>query len=102
MTLKLWAFDTGVRATKTFAQSLVALFGANAVDVMHTDWKVDLSVAAGAAVVSVLQNVQTLPTPATVAPAAPAPTETAPAAPAAAPVAEPVPTTAPDIPPAVV
>jgi hypothetical protein len=99
MTPKLWAFDTGVRAVKTFAQSLVALFGANAVDVMHTDWKVDLSVAAGAAVVSVLQNVQTLPTPAAVAPAPPAPVEPAPPAPAPVePAAEP----APDVPPAAV
>jgi hypothetical protein len=99
MTLKLWAFDTGVRAVKTFAQSLVALFGANAVDVMHTDWKVDLSVAAGAAAVSVLQNVQTLPVPAAVAPAPPAPVEPAPPAPAPVePAAEP----APDVPPAAV
>ena len=62
--MRPWAFDTGIRAVKTFAQSLVALFGANAVDVMHTNWKVDLSVAAGAALVSILQNVQTIPAPA--------------------------------------
>jgi hypothetical protein len=90
---------------KTFAQSLVALFGANAVDVMHTDWKVDLSVAAGAAVVSVLQNVQTLPVPAAVAPAPPAPVEPAPVASAPGPVAEPAPVADPaaaPVPPAVV
>lgn len=60
---KFWAADTAVRALKTFAQALVALFGANAVDLLKTDWTVDLSVAAGAALVSLLQNVSSLPMP---------------------------------------
>lgn len=65
--VKFWATDAGIRAVKTFSQSLVALFGANAFDVLHVDWKVDLSVALGAAVVSVLQNVQSIPLPKRVA-----------------------------------
>lgn len=56
-----WAKDTGIRALKTFAQSLVALLGAGAFNVLSTAWTTDLAIAAGAAVVSVLHNVSTLP-----------------------------------------
>jgi len=60
-TIKAWAYDVAVRAAKTFAQTLAGMLGANAVDILHVDWKADLAVAAGAAVACVLQNVQTFP-----------------------------------------
>ena len=45
------------RAVKTFAQTLVALLGANAVDVLHLDWMPLLSISVGAALVSVLTSI---------------------------------------------
>jgi len=59
--IKAWAYDVAVRAAKTFAQTLAGMLGANAVDILHVDWKADLAVAAGAAVACVLQNVQSFP-----------------------------------------
>lgn len=49
--------DAAERAVKTFAQTLVALLGAGAVDIIHIDWGARLSVAAGAALVSVLTSI---------------------------------------------
>lgn len=48
---------TAERAVKTFAQSLVALLGAGAVDVLATDWSQKMSVALGAAMISVLTSI---------------------------------------------
>lgn len=45
------------RAVKTAAQTAVALIGAEAFDVLVTDWTQLASVSAGAAVVSVLSSV---------------------------------------------
>lgn len=45
------------RAVKTFAQTAVALIGAEAFDIIAFDWAALGSVAAGAAVVSVLTSV---------------------------------------------
>lgn len=45
------------RAVKTFAQTLVVLLGASAVDILAVDWPQALSLAAGAAVVSVLTSI---------------------------------------------
>lgn len=45
------------RAIKTFAQTLVVLLGASAVDILAVDWPQALSLAAGAAVVSVLTSI---------------------------------------------
>jgi hypothetical protein len=45
------------RAVKTFAQTLAALVAANGSGVLHVDWAGGLSVAASAAVVSVLTSV---------------------------------------------
>lgn len=49
--------DALERAVKTFAQTLVALLGAGAVDILTIDWQARLSVAAGAALVSVLTSI---------------------------------------------
>ena len=69
--LKPWAIDTGIRAVKTFAQSLVALLGLHAVNVVNVNWQHDLGIAAGAAVVCILQNIQRLPYDAPAAPVVP-------------------------------
>jgi hypothetical protein len=74
--VKAWAADVAVRAVKTAAQTLVAMLGAGAVNILHVDWLADLAVAAGAAVTCVLQNVASFPSsPATVVvpPALPSP-----------------------------
>ena len=54
---KTFWLDTAERAVKTLAQTLVALLGAGAVDVLHIDWKARLSVAMGAALVSILTSI---------------------------------------------
>lgn len=48
------------RAVKTAAQTAVALIGANAVDILATDWQALASVSAGAAVVSVLTSLASI------------------------------------------
>jgi hypothetical protein len=45
------------RAVKTFCQTLVALLGAGAVDLLSVPWQSALSVSAGAAVLSVLSSI---------------------------------------------
>ena len=64
-----WAIDVATRAAKTFAQALVGMLGAGAFNVIHVDWRTDLGVAAGAALVSVLQNVMAYSSPTPTAPA---------------------------------
>lgn len=55
-TLEFWKAALE-RAIKTFAQTLVVLLGANAVDVLHLDWIPLLSLSVGAALVSVLTSI---------------------------------------------
>lgn len=69
---KFWAESTGIKALKTGAQSLVALLGATAFNVVHIPWADDLGIAAGAALVCILHNINSLPGADTPAPA-PAP-----------------------------
>lgn len=77
--IKNWAVLTGVKALKTFAQALVALFGAGAVNVVTIPWQTDLGIAAGAAVACALHNLTSFPEPKAVAEAeAPAPVAEAP------------------------
>jgi hypothetical protein len=45
------------RAIKTFAQTLVAFWGADAFNIVEADWGEVLSLAAGAAVLSLLTSV---------------------------------------------
>ena len=57
MFTRAFAKATLERAVKTFAQSLAALLVADGTDILTTDWRARLSVAAMAAVVSVLTSV---------------------------------------------
>ena len=45
------------RAIKTFAQTLAAVLGAGAVDILSVGWIQALSVSAGAALISVLTSI---------------------------------------------
>jgi len=45
------------RAVKTFCQTLVAALGAGAVNILEVPWQSAVSVAAGAALISVLTSV---------------------------------------------
>lgn len=57
LTSKLFWKDVAERCVKTFAQTLVALLGAGAIDILNIDWKARVSVSAGAALVSVLTSI---------------------------------------------
>ena len=57
---RTFLIDAGERAAKTFAQTLVAYFGADALDVLHADWGNGLSVSIGAVVLSALTSVASL------------------------------------------
>lgn len=55
-TVKFWR-DAGERAIRTFAQAELALIGADSADLIHIHWAGNLSVAAGAAVLSLLTSI---------------------------------------------
>lgn len=57
---KLWAKAAGIRALKTFAQTVVGLIPA-AVTIAEVDWAIVLGSAALAAVVSVATSLAGLP-----------------------------------------
>ncbi len=57
---KEWAKKAGIRATKTFAQSAVAMLPA-AASIVQVDWKVVIGTATLAAVASLLMSVAGLP-----------------------------------------
>jgi hypothetical protein len=59
---KLFWAGTFERAVKTFCQTLLAYFGANAVGLLHADWLGALDVAGGATVLSVLTSLVTATT----------------------------------------
>jgi hypothetical protein len=54
-TKQFWQ-DAIERSVKTFAQTLAAVLGAGAVDVLAVDWQSALAVSGGAALVSVLTS----------------------------------------------
>lgn len=58
--LKKWAKAAGVRAIKTMAQTVVAVIGTGAV-ISTVDWKMAVSSAVVAGVVSILTSVAGLP-----------------------------------------
>ncbi|AGT12139.1 membrane protein [Mycobacterium phage Jabbawokkie] len=51
-----WLKDTAERAISTAAEAVLASVGISAVDLFHLDWKATLSIAGGAALVSVLKS----------------------------------------------
>lgn len=56
LTKQFW-IDTAERAVRTFAQALLALLGAGAVNILTVDWVQALSVSGGAALVSILMSI---------------------------------------------
>jgi hypothetical protein len=53
--------DIAERAAKTAAQVLLAYFAVGQLDAFHADWGKALSLAAGAAILSVLSSLASLP-----------------------------------------
>lgn len=56
-----WIKAAGIRAIKTFAQTAVGMLGGDAMGIMDVDWVAVLSVAAVAAIASLLTSVAGLP-----------------------------------------
>lgn len=56
-----WFKAAGIRAIKTFAQSMVSILGASEIGLLEANWTAALSVAAMAAVLSLLTSVAGLP-----------------------------------------
>lgn len=56
-----WLRAAGVRAVKTFAQTAASMLGGSAVGLLDVDWRALISVAAAAAVLSLLTSVAGLP-----------------------------------------
>jgi hypothetical protein len=52
--------DAAERAIKTFAQTMIAFFGADVFDVLQADWGNALPVAAGSVVLSLLTSLLSL------------------------------------------
>ena len=71
----------GERAVKTFAQTLIAVLTLSSapLDVMHTAWQGDLSLALGATLLSLLTSLAGVTPPVTAAAALPAPVDAPPA-----------------------
>ena len=59
--MKEWIKCAGIRALKTFAQTAVGMLGGELVGILEVDWLGVLSVAATAAVLSLLTSVAGLP-----------------------------------------
>lgn len=59
--MKEWIKAAGIRALKTFAQTAVGMLGGELVGILEVDWLGVLSVAATAAVLSLLTSVAGLP-----------------------------------------
>lgn len=59
--MNAWLKDAVERAVKTFAQTAVTVLGADAVNVLSVDWETVLGLGGGAAVVSLLTSVASMP-----------------------------------------
>ena len=59
--MKEWIKAAGIRAIRTFAQTAVGMVGGEMVGLLNVDWIGVLSVAATAAVLSLLTSVAGLP-----------------------------------------
>lgn len=58
---KKWVKAAGIRAIRTFAQTMLAMIGGNTVGVMEVDWGGIMSVAMTAAIMSLLTSLAGLP-----------------------------------------
>lgn len=58
---KRWLLAAGIRALKTFAQSVVTLIGTQAVGITSLDWVQIAAVSATTAVVSIATSIAGLP-----------------------------------------
>lgn len=58
---KKWIKAAAVRALRTFCQSLLAFIGTGAVALHEVQWSLGLSVAAVAAIISILTSLTGLP-----------------------------------------
>lgn len=59
--MKEWFKAAGIRAIRTFAQAVVSLIGGDMVGILEVDWVGVLSIAATAAVLSLLTSIAGLP-----------------------------------------
>ena len=58
MTKSFWK-SAGIRALRTFCQSLVTLIGTDAVNIINIDWLTILGIAATTALMSILTSIAT-------------------------------------------
>ena len=58
---KRWIYAASIRAAKTFCQSLLATIGTTAVALHEVQWTYALSVAAVAAILSIVTSIAGLP-----------------------------------------
>ena len=58
MTKSFWK-SAGIRALRTFCQSLVTLIGTDAINIIEIDWLTILGIAATTALMSILTSIAT-------------------------------------------
>lgn len=61
MTTSTFWVCTGERAIKTFAVSLITMWGSAQFNILTVDWKTSLGISAGMGVLSVLGSIASLP-----------------------------------------
>lgn len=59
---KLFWKDAGIRALRTFSQTVVALLGTDTLNIISIDWTGILSAAVGAALISILNSISRIQT----------------------------------------
>lgn len=56
-----WFIAAGIRAIKTFAQSLITLIGTDAINIVDLNWASILGISATTALLSILTSIAGLP-----------------------------------------
>ena len=59
--MKKWLYAAGIRAIKTFCQGMIALIGADYINIIDIDWPYILGTCATMALLSLLTSVAGLP-----------------------------------------
>ena len=59
--IKKWFAAAGIRAVKTFAQSLITLIGTDAINIVDLNWANILGISATTALLSLLTSIAGLP-----------------------------------------